>query len=148
MSTPRAVVVDTNVVVAALLTADRSSPTARVLDGMLKARFVFLLSELLLAEYRVVLLRPAIRDRHGLAEAEVDELLAEIVRNGIVRSPRHSAKNAPDTNAPDRNDQHLWDLVGSEPGSVLVTGDLELAKDPPAGGQVLSAREFVRVLDG
>lgn len=143
MSTPRAVVVDTNVVVAGVLTADRSSPTARVLDGMLKARFVFLLSDLLLAEYRAVLLRSAIRDRHGLAEAEVDELLAEIVRYGIVRHPRRSAENAPD-----RNDQHLWDLVGSEPGSVLVTGDLELAKDPPAGGQVLSAREFVRVLDG
>ena len=143
MSTPRAVVVDTNVVVAGLLTADRSSPTARVLDGMLKARFVFLLSELLLAEYRVVLLRPAIHDRHGLAEAEVDELIAEIVRNGIVRNPRRSVENAPD-----RNDQHLWDLTGSEPGSVLVTGDLELAKDPPAGGQVFSPREFVRLLDG
>ena len=115
---------------------------ALVLDGMLGARFVFLLSEHLLAEYRAVLLRPAIRDRHGLAEAEVDELLAEIVRNGIVRDPRRS-----DENAPDRHDQHLWDLAGSEPGAVLVTGDLELAKNPPAGAQVLSPREFVGLLE-
>ena len=141
MSTPRAVVVDTNIVVAGLLTANRSSPTALVLDGMLGARFVFLLSEPLLAEYRAVLLRPAIRDRHGLGEREVDELLAEIVRNGIVRDPQRSAENAPDT-----NDQHLWDLAGSEPGSVLVTGDLELAKAPPAGVQVLGPRDLISLL--
>ena len=142
MSTPRAVVIDTNVVIAGLLTADPSSPTALVLDGMLGARFVFLLSAPLLTEYRVVLLRPAIRDRHGLAEAELDELLAEIVRNGVVREPGHAAENAPD-----RNDQHLWELAGSEPGAVLVTGDLELAQDPPAGAQVLSPREFVGLLE-
>lgn len=108
---------------------------------MLEARFVFLLCELLLAEYRTVLLRPAIRERHGLGEREVDDLLAEIIRSGIVRTPGRSVKSAPDP-----HDQHLWDLVGSEPGSALVTGDLELVKDPPAGAEVLSPRELVAVL--
>ena len=40
----RALVVDTNIVVAGLLTGDPDSPTARVLNGMLEARFVYLLS--------------------------------------------------------------------------------------------------------
>jgi hypothetical protein len=38
------VVVDTNVVVAGLLTSDPASPVARVLEGMLSAAFVFAVS--------------------------------------------------------------------------------------------------------
>jgi len=45
------VVVDTNVVVAGLITGDQASPVARVLDGMLAARWPFALSEPLIAEY-------------------------------------------------------------------------------------------------
>jgi putative PIN family toxin of toxin-antitoxin system len=144
--TPRAVVVDTNVVIAGLLTADSSSPTAITVDGMLGARFVFLLSEPLLAEYRTVLLRSPIRERHGLDEREVDEFLAEIVRNGIVREPPVSAES--DSPAPDPKDQHLWDLVGAEAGSALVTGDLALVENPPDGARVLEPREFAAMIRG
>ena len=57
MSRP-AVIVDTNVVVAGLLTKHEASPDARILDGMLGAAFPFVVSEALLAEYRTVLVRP------------------------------------------------------------------------------------------
>ena len=50
----RCAIVDTNVVVAALLTQAHQSPVARVLDGMLLARFPFVLSEPLLAEYTTI----------------------------------------------------------------------------------------------
>ena len=50
--TLRATVVDTNVLVAALLTSDHDSPTAKVLDAMLDGRIPFLLSTALLTEYR------------------------------------------------------------------------------------------------
>lgn len=122
MRRPRAIVVDPNVVIAGLLTARSTSPTARILDGMLGARFVFLISEALLARYRALLLRPAIR-RHGLAEKDVDRLLAEIARNAVVREPGGSTRRAPD-----QWDQPLWDLVDSEPDTVLVTGDAEVRK--------------------
>ena len=49
----RAVIADTNVVVAGLLTGNEASPVARILDGMLSATFPFVVSEALLAEYRV-----------------------------------------------------------------------------------------------
>ena len=42
-----AVIVDTNVVVAGLLTAQEASPVARILDGMLAAAFPFVVSEAL-----------------------------------------------------------------------------------------------------
>jgi predicted nucleic acid-binding protein len=81
-------VIDTNVLVAGLLTAVPSSPTARILDGMLTGQFRFLLSDELLFEYRDVLLRPNIARRHQLSQAEVDVLLTEIAANGIVLEPK------------------------------------------------------------
>lgn len=141
MTGPRVVVVDTNVVVAGLLTADATSPTAVVLDGMVEARFDFLLSEELLAEYRRVLLRPVIRERHGLDERQVDELLAAIVQNGIVREPDNSASTAPD-----RDDQHLWDLAASDARTWVVTGDRLLLGSSLEGFVVVSARELVAAL--
>ena len=46
----QAVIVDTDVVVAELLTGNATSPVARILDGMLAAAFPFVVSEALLAE--------------------------------------------------------------------------------------------------
>ena len=52
--TQPAVIVDTNVIVAGLLTANAASPVARILDAMLAAAFPYVLSEALLDEYRGV----------------------------------------------------------------------------------------------
>lgn len=138
MKSPRVVVVDTNVLVAGLLTADASSPTARVLDGMISARFEFLLSETLLAEYRRVLLRPAIRARLDLDDAEIDELLVTVVQNGIVREPGRTVERAPD-----RGDQHLFDLAATESGAWIVTGDRLLLERESSRIPIASPRELV-----
>ena len=134
----RALVVDTNVVVAGLLTGDPDSPTARVLNGMLEAQFAYLVSPALLSEYREVLLRSRIRSRHGLEEGEIDSLLTEIVANAIVRETEPSPEKAPT-----RQDQHLWDLLATEHGTILITGDQELLRRPPEGASVTSPASFV-----
>jgi len=134
-------VIDTNVVVSGLITADAGSPTARILDGMRRGTFPFLLSDQLLAEYREVLLRAKIRKLHGLAANEVDQVLTEIATHAIVREP------AARTGAPDTKDNHLWSLLLDQPGSVLVTGDLALARKPPPGSDILSPREFEALRD-
>jgi putative PIN family toxin of toxin-antitoxin system len=133
-------VVDTNVVVAGLLTGSAESPTARILDGMRNGAFPFLLSTALLAEYREVLLRKKIRALHGLSERDVDRLLTVIATNAIVREPEVR------TGAPDAKDDHLWSLVQSQANSVLVTGDRALAESPPPQSDVLQPREFVALL--
>ena len=132
-----AAVIDTNVVVAGLLTADANSPTAQILDGMRRGAFPFLLSAELLAEYREVLLRPKIRARHSLSAREVDRVLTEIATHGIVREPE------PQTGAPDAKDNHLWSLLESQPESVLITGDRPLRRRPPSRHAVLDPREFI-----
>jgi predicted nucleic acid-binding protein len=134
-------VIDTNVLVAGLLTAVPSSPTATTLDGMLAGRFRFLLSDDLLFEYRDVLLRPKIAGRHRLSPAEVDVLLTEIAANGIVldleSSPAGTGR---------REDDHLRRILAAEPSAFLVTGDLKLIAKLGPRARAVTAREFADVL--
>ena len=88
-----------------------------------------------------MLLRPAIVERHGLSEEEVDEFLVRIVENAIVREP-HPTKEG----APDPGDDHLWTLLDSDPRAILVTGDRLLIEKPPRLGSVISPRAFVETI--
>jgi uncharacterized protein len=132
-------VIDTNVVVSALLTRDPEAPTARLLDRMVRGDLRFLLSIDLLTEYREVLLREPLRRLHGLGEEQVDRLLTVIVANAVLREPGPVPSPAP----PDAGDRHLWALLGAEPAAVLVTGDRALVDHPPAGRSVLSPAGFL-----
>jgi len=127
----RCFIIDTNVVVAALLTAQGASPTARILDAMLEGTLPFLLSPALLTEYRAVLLRPRITRYHGLGEDEIDVLLTELVANALWREPTTQPSAAPDP-----GDDHLWALL-AEPESILITGDRLLLAHAPREGSVL-----------
>lgn len=129
-------IVDTNVVVAGLLTAHADSPVARILDGMLGAAFAFVLSEALLAEYRAVLLRPRLCRLHELTETEIDALLANLARHAIVLMPTTADA------APDPGDQFLWDLLAARPDLVLVTGDKRLLQNQPRPQRVISPTDF------
>jgi len=135
----RPAIIDTNVVVGGLLTGQADAPTARIVDGMLAAAFPFLLSVELLAEYREVLLRPAIRERHVLGDDEVDRLLAAFVIGAMLRDP------PPSKVAPDSGDQHVWDLLASHPRALLVTGDRRLLEQAPPGASVLLQAPFIKL---
>ena len=140
MTRPPPAVIDTNVVVAGLLTSEASSPPARMLDAMLAGRIPFLLSDALLAEYHEVLSRPRIRERHGLSDEEIDRLLTALATVAMIRHP------ASQTGAPDPDDDHLWSLVLDTPGSWLVTGDIALGHSPPDSVRMLSARVYVEAV--
>ncbi len=133
----QAVIVDTNVLVAGLLTGNATSPVARILDGMLAAAFPFVVSEALLAEYRAVLVRPALRKLHGLTVKEVETLLTDIAQRAIVLPPGVGAP------APDPGDQLLWDLLAAKPDLLLITGDKALQRDAAMRSRVLSPQAFV-----
>ena len=134
---PPPIIVDTNVVVAGLLTARADSPVARVLDGMLAATFPFVISDALLAEYRTVLRRPSLRKAHGLTQDEHDSILVELAQRAIVVAPVHA------TPAPDPGDQHLWELLAAREDLLLVTGDAKLQRDPATGSRILAPAAFV-----
>lgn len=129
----RVFIIDTNVLVAGLVTGDSTAATAQVLDAMLDGRLPFLLSASLLEEYRAVLLRTKLRRLHGLSEVQVDSLLAEIVANAMWREPMADTVHR----APDVGDQHLWDLLADDAGAVLVTGDRRLLEQPRSGATII-----------
>jgi putative PIN family toxin of toxin-antitoxin system len=132
-----AVIVDTNVVVAGLLTKYDASPVVRILDGMLGAAFPFVLSEALLAEYRTVLVRPMLRKLHGLTVAEVEAILTDLAQHAIVLAPAAAPP------APDPGDQLLWELLAAKADLMLVTGDKLLLLDAGMQGRVISPQAFV-----
>lgn len=139
MTPPRLAIIDTNIVVAALLTKDEGGPTARILEGMLSGRLPFLLSPALLAEYRNVLLRPRLTRFHGLSGAEIDHLLTSLAADSMWREPQIDPATVLPA-LPDDGDQHLWLLLQCEPASVLVTGDKRLLDTTAYAGRILSPR--------
>ena len=135
-----AAVVDTNIVVAALWTRDARAPTAVVLDAMLNGTAPFALSVALLAEYRQVLLRPHIADRHGLDAQQVEALLTRLAQNAILRVPHPCAVHPSDP-----NDQFVVDLVACIDDAILVTGDTGLLALHGCGLRVLTPRDALDV---
>ena len=131
-------VVDTNVLVAGLLTADTESPPAKILDAMLEGELRFLLCVELLAEYRTVMLRKRIQKHHGLEVSEVDALLEALATDAIVADITGRTEVAPDP-----ADNFLWQLLAARPGAGLITGDFSLQKKPPSGTRVISPRQWL-----
>ncbi len=131
------VILDTNILVSGLLTSERAAPTAEILDEVFAGRLRIVLSMDLLAEYRTVLLRPAIRRRHGLSEAEVDDLLAELTALAAFR-------DVPSVTAAERRrDEHLLRLQAAALEATLLTGDKRLRAAMPRGVEALSPRAFL-----
>ena len=129
------VVIDTNVLVSGMVQGRATSPPRQIVEAMIGGRLRFLLSDTLLREYRRVLLRQSIAQRHGLSEAEVDGVLLEIVLNATMRELKtpgagaatgDSLASAGEDSVP-AGDAHVAALLRSVPGCVLVTGDGRLA---------------------
>jgi putative PIN family toxin of toxin-antitoxin system len=140
----RIFIVDTNVLVAGLITNDPASPTAMVLNAMLDGRLIYLLSGDLLLEYQNVLMRPRLSELHGLQEAEMDQLLTEIAANAIWRDPPPDKHHL----SPDIGDTHLWELLASEPSAVLITGDQLLIEKPRPRSSVINPATWARQIGG
>ena len=132
-------VIDTNVVVAGLLTRHADSPVARILDGMLSAAFGVVLSAALLAEYHAVLVRPKLCRLHGLSLTEIEAILTAIARHAIVLTPVRAPTSLV---APDAGDQFLWDLLATRRDLTLVTGDKLLLQDQAMQQRAISAQAF------
>ena len=133
-------VVDTNVVVSGMITADPATPPARILDSMLDGRMLYLMSGALFAEYSEVLRRPGVARLHRQTDDEIDRLLMVLAANGMWRQPADAV------HAPDSGDDHLWALLASWPDSRLVTGDKRLVDNPPRPGAVLTPREAASLI--
>lgn len=138
-------VIDTNVVVSGMLVGAGASPNDRILDAMVAGRVRFVLSEVLLAEYRRVLLRPAIARRHALTEVEVDHVLEALVMNAIFREPPARGEGDLPGGGIEPlvpGDEHVVALLSVVSGAVLVTGDRRLREAVASRYSTATPAEF------
>lgn len=136
---PRAVL-DTNVLVSALITPEGAS--AQLLSELRAGAFELVVSPLLVAELGEVLRRP--KFQRYVSEPEIDAYVELIRREGIVRDdPEPSAQPL----VADPDDQYLIDLAREARVDALVSGDAHLL-ELRGGIPVMSPREFLDSLAG
>lgn len=132
-------VIDTNVLVSALLSSHEDAATVRVVDKLFTGEVTPIFSSEILAEYHDVLHRPKFRFPGGL----IDDLLLAIESFGeaIVPSPTGEI-------LPDMKDLPFYEVVAEKRTSqdaYLVTGN---RKHFPAAPFIVTAAEFLMLLEG
>ena len=129
-------VIDTNVLVSAFWSKNRSSPPARILDALVAHTFTPLYSPEIVAEYREVLSR----SQFGFDVGEIDALLDAVIAYGEPGAPVDSDETFPD---PDDKVFYCVALSKSHVGAKLVTGN---ARHYPKTPFVLTPAEFCDLL--
>lgn len=108
------VVIDTNVLVSALMSRHPDSSTVQVVEYLLDGEIIPLFNDEILLEYNKVLRRPKFR----FPERLVRNLVNQLVSLGI------SLERTPaDVSLPDPKDVVFYEVALSKDGSFLVTGN-------------------------
>lgn len=108
------VVIDTNVLVSALMSRHPDSSTVQVVEYLLDGEIIPLFNDEILLEYNEVLRRPKFR----FPEQLVRNLVNQLVSLGI------SLERTPaDVSLPDPKDVVFYEVALSKDGSFLVTGN-------------------------
>lgn len=124
-------VIDTNVLVSALLTGNPLSPTKKVLNMITSGKIIPLINDEVIAEYNEVLHR----SKFPFKPQDVDNLITFICKVGTDTS----RTNYPES-MPDESDRVFFEITLSVEDSFLVTGNL---KHYPKKPQVITPAEFI-----
>lgn len=132
-------VLDTNIIVSSALSPQGRS--ARILDFMRRGSFSAASSDAILSEYARALRYPEVARRHGLSEAEMDELLFPLWL-GLVEAP----PVPPICNDP--GDDMFFACAAAAGADFIVSDDKDvLAVGTYLGCRVLSSGAFLRLLE-
>ena len=131
-------VVDTNVLVAALLSKRNDSPTVRVIRAMISGEFIPLYHKEILAEYEDVLHR---KKKYDLSEAAIQIILNAIRHYGIEVFPRPTGEIFVD-----EDDIIFYEVVMEkrDDNAYLVTGNM---KHYPVRAFIVTPAEMMDILD-
>lgn len=135
------VVLDTNIVVSALLSP--SGAPAKVLAGWEGQLFDLVVSEPLLAEYRRALLYRRVTERLGMSPADVDEIVQGFRQFAFLVEPQEVVTVVED----DPEDNKVLECALAGDAAYIVTGDSHLLKlQVFTDIQILSPSSFLEVL--
>lgn len=129
-------VIDTNVIISALLSSKEDSATVMIMEKLFNKEFIPLLSEEILWEYHSVLRRKKFSFTEELVQSLIDAI--ENLAEKILPCPA-------DEMLPDMKDLPFYEVVltKNEPSAYLVTGNI---KHFPQKTFVVTPREFIELL--
>lgn len=127
-------VIDTNVLVSALLTRNQLSPTKKILELITSKDITPLINQDIIAEYREVLHR----SKFLFKSEDINDLISFIQETGI-NTQRTSFPEL----MPDESDRVFFEITLSVEDSFLVTGNL---KHYPKKPQVVTPAEFLQFI--
>lgn len=130
-------VIDTNVLVSALLSKHNDSATVQVIERMIIGEIVPVYSTEIMTEYREVLSRKKFK----FPKEMINYLLSAVEKFGIMVEP-----TASNVILPDMKDLPFYEVVleKKNDGAYLVTGNL---KHFPAKPFIVTARQMLDILD-
>ncbi len=130
-------VVDTNVLVAALLSSKEDSATVLILNKVLAGEIIPVYSSTILNEYREVLLRPKFNFNSRL----INYLISAIEKFGILTEPSPSGITLSDS-----KDLPFYEtvLAYQEEHTYLVTGNIRHFPKKP---YIVTPREMLNILE-
>lgn len=130
-------VIDTNVLVSALLSKHNDSATVQVIERMINGAIIPVYSAEIMTEYREVLRRKKFKFPLEM----INYLLSAVEKFGIMVKP-----TASNVILPDMKDLPFYEVIleKKNDGAYLVTGNL---KHFPAKPFIVTARQMLDILD-
>lgn len=128
-------VIDTNVIVSALISKNLDSNPGKVFRAIVQERIVPLYNDEILAEYRCVLSRP----KFHLAPALIETVLKAIIVDGL----NLDGVPAIGIDFPDPKDIVFYEIAISKENTYLVTGNI---KHFPVRSFIVTPAEMVEML--
>ena len=132
------VVIDTNVLVSALISNHADAATVQLVGRLISGEIVPVYSDEIIREYREVLGRKKFRFEQEM----VNYILMAIERYGVIVEP-----SATGVILPDMKDLPFYEVVMEkrEDDAYLVTGNL---RHFPVKPFIVTAREMLNIMDG
>ena len=127
-------VIDTNVLVSALLTSKSDTATVQVLEAIMNGQIIPLYNEEIISEYEIVLNRPTF----NFSEEKVNLYINAIIQKGLLTSRIPS-----DIDFPDADDAVFYEVALSKEDAYVVTGNLKHFPKTPI---VVTPAEMIAIL--
>ncbi len=127
-------VIDTNVIVSALISKNPLSATVKVFQAFMERSFRLLINEDIIEEYQNVLSRPKFK----ISSEQLSAIIAFIREEGIMTSRVHSEEFFPDA-----DDAVFYEVALSKENAYVVTGNLKHFPKTPI---VITPAEMLQLL--
>lgn len=129
-------IIDTNVIVSAVISKHLDSNPAKIIRAIVHERIVPLFNDEIIEEYREVLSR----SKFHLTQTQIDAVLKAVVTDGLnlERTPAEGVE------FPDPKDIVFYEIDLSKEDSYLVTGNI---KHFPIKPFVVTPAEMVKIME-